>query len=50
MPSPIKRVDQLQLGPLVSDQDKVVAINQLQRRLNEVIRKLNEVIDKVNGG
>lgn len=48
MADPIKKVAELQLGPVQTDEGRVLAINQLQRKLNEVIRRLNEVIDRIN--
>lgn len=50
MADPIKRLGEIQFGPILSDLGKEQALKDLQRKLNEVVRKVNEVIDKVNGG
>jgi hypothetical protein len=47
-PPPINLLEQLQLGPIQTDQGKVQALNQLRLKLNEIIVALNTVIDRVN--
>lgn len=46
--SPIKTIDELQLGPYDTTAGQVQAIRQIQQKLNEVIRVLNAVVVRVN--